>query len=104
MNMTIKKGDNIIVIAGKHKGENGKVVRVLPDANRVIVEGVNKVKRHTKAKSRSEKGQIVEREAAIHASNVMLVDPKGGKQTRVGKKLVDGKMVRFAKKSGQEIK
>jgi large subunit ribosomal protein L24 len=102
--MKIKKGDKVIVIAGKHKGENGTVVRVLPDVGRVIVEGVNKVKRHVKPKTRGEKGQIVEREAAFHASNVMLVDPKEGTRTRIALKKVDGKVVRVAKKSGQELK
>jgi large subunit ribosomal protein L24 len=99
--MTIKKGDNVIVIAGKHKGAKGKVSKLVGE--RVLVDGVNKVKFHVKAKSKTEKGSIVEREATLHASNVMLVDANG-KGTRIGKKLVAGKMVRFAKKSGNEVK
>jgi large subunit ribosomal protein L24 len=102
--MKIKKGDNIIVIAGKHKGVHGTIARTIPAQDRVIVEGVNKIKRHTKPKTRSEKGQIVEREAAFHASNVMVLDPKSGTRTRIAKKVVDGKHIRIAKKSGQELK
>lgn len=102
--MKLKKGDNIIVIAGKHKGEKGTVARVLRESGRVIVDGVHKVKRHTKPKTRSDKGQIVEREASFNASNVMIVDPKSGARSRIGAKMVDGNRVRIAKKSGQEIK
>lgn len=102
--MKLKKGDNIIVTAGKHKGETGTITTVLTDKNRVVVGGVNKVKRHKRAKSKNEKGSIIEVEASLHASNVMIIDAKTGKGTRIGKKLVDDKMVRVAKKSGQEIK
>jgi large subunit ribosomal protein L24 len=100
--MKLKKGDNVIVITGKNKGEKGSVVKVLKETNRILVEGINKVKRHTRSKNKNEKGTIVERELPIHISNVMLVD--GGKGTRVGKKVVDGKRVRIAKKSGSELK
>ena len=102
--MKIKKGDNVIVLAGKNKGEKGKVGKVFPETNRVIVEGVNKVKRHKKARTRTDKGEIIEIEAALHVSNVALVDPKGGKATRIGYSTVNGKKTRVAKKSGQELK
>lgn len=100
--MKIKKGDNVIVIAGKHKGAQGKIATVA--GTRVIIDGVNKIKHHIKPKSRSEKGQIVEKEGSIHASNVMFFDEKSSKQSRLGKHLVGEKMVRFSKKSGNEIK
>jgi len=100
--MNIKKGDNVIVIAGKHKGAKGTVSKLVGE--RVLVDGVNKVKFHIKAKSKTEKGSIVEREATLHASNIMLFDSKSGKGTRVGTKQVGDKRVRFAKKSGEELK
>ena len=90
------------MIAGKHKGEKGKIVRTLPEVNKVIVEGVHKVKRHIKA-TRSVKGQMVEREAAFSASNVQIIDPKSGKGTRIGSKVVGDKRVRIARKSGQQL-
>ncbi|HTH93517.1 MAG TPA: 50S ribosomal protein L24 [Candidatus Paceibacterota bacterium] len=102
--MKLKKGDNVIVIAGKNKGEKGKIMLVNVATSRVIVEGVNKTKRHIKPASRGEKGSTVEKESALHISNVMLIDDKSGKGTRVGKKVVNGKNVRFAKKSGNEVK
>lgn len=102
--MKLKKGDNVIVTAGKHKGATGKISTILRDANRVVIDGVNKVKKHIRPKSKTEKGSIVEREAPLHASNVMLVDQKTGKPTRIGKKMVGDSLVRFAKKSGAEIK
>ena len=88
------------MIAGKHKGAKGTVAQVVGE--RVLVDGVNKVKFHVKAKTKTEKGSIVGREAPLHASNVMFVE--GGTKTRIGKKKVGDKMVRFAKKSGNEIK
>ncbi len=102
--MKIKKGDNVIVIAGKNKGEKGTVAKVFRDTDRVIIDGVNKTKRHMKARTRGQQGSIVEVEAPIHASNVMLVDSKSGSGTRIGKRVEDGKVVRFAKKSNQTIK
>lgn len=102
--MKFKKGDNVIVVAGKNKGQKGQILSVLRDANKVVVEGVNKVKRHIKPKTKSEKGSIIEKESPINASNVMIVDPKSGKQSRIGKKKVGEKMVRIAKKSGNELK
>jgi large subunit ribosomal protein L24 len=101
--MKFKKGDNVIVIAGKDKGKKGKITRVFRAEERVIVEGVNMSKRHLRPKKSNEKGQIVSIETPLHASNVMFLDPKTNKPTRIGKKEVGGKMVRIAKKSNQEI-
>ncbi|MEX1035597.1 MAG: 50S ribosomal protein L24 [Sneathiella sp.] len=99
----VKKGDKVVVLTGKDKGRSGEVVRVLREDRRVVVSGVNMVKRHTK-QSQAEQGGIVEKEAAIHISNVALQDPKDGKATRVGyKNLDDGRKVRFAKRSGEVI-
>lgn len=98
--MKIKKGDNVIVIAGKDKGKSGKVVRAIPDRDQVIIEGTNMRKRHQKPRSSNQKGQIVEFSAPLHVSNVMIKDPKTGKPTRVGSKEEKGKNVRVAKKSG----
>ena len=100
----IRKDDEVVVIAGKDKGRRGKIVRVM-DEERVIVAGVNLVKRHTKPNpARNVAGGIVEREAAIHASNVMLLDPDTNEPTRVGKKvLADGTRVRIGRKSGAVV-
>ncbi len=99
----VKKGDEVIVIAGKDKGKKGTILKVITEDRRVIVGGVNKVKRHSKP-SKTGVGGIVEKEASLHVSNVMLVDPKSGKGTRVGyKNLEDGSKVRFAKGSGEVI-
>ncbi len=101
--MKLKKGDDVIVISGREKGKKGKIVRVIPEKRRVIIDGVNKVKRHSKASKTGAAG-IIEKEASLHASNVMLLDPKTGKGTRVGyKTLEDGKKVRVARKSGEVI-
>lgn len=101
--MKLKKGDNVIVIAGKDKGKKGSVVRVLVEANRIVIDGVNVVKKQRRARRRDEKGSIIDVAMPIHASNVMLIDPKSGKQSRIGKKKVGDKHIRIAKKSGQEI-
>ncbi len=100
----IKKGDNVIVISGNSKGKTGKVLTVIPEKDRVIVEGVAMVSKHTKPNAKNPQGGIVKQEASIHVSNVALVDPKSGKATRIGYKVEDGKKVRVAKKSGEEIK
>lgn len=100
----IKKGDNVIVIAGNDKGKTGKVLSVAPAENRAVVEGVNLVSKHTKPSSQAPQGGIIKREAPINVSNLSLIDPKSGKATRVGYKEVDGKKIRYAKKSGEEIK
>jgi large subunit ribosomal protein L24 len=101
--LKIKKGDKVVVITGRDKGKTGEVKKVLPAENRVVVDGVNMVKRHT-APSAGNAGGIVEKEASIHVSNVAYVDPKTDKPTRVGyKTLEDGRKVRFAKRSGEII-
>jgi large subunit ribosomal protein L24 len=102
--MKFKKGDNVIVTTGKNKGQKGQVLMVLRDVNKVLVEGINKVKKHIKPKTKDQKGTIIEQESPMNASNVMILDPKTGKQSRIGKKKVGEKMVRIAKKSGQELK
>ncbi len=95
------KGDNVIVVSGRDKGKSGSVLRVLQDDERLIVQGVNVVKRHMRA-SQTQAGGIVEKEATIHVSNVSLVDPDGGEPTRVGFRfLEDGRKVRYAKRSGE---
>ena len=101
--MRVKKGDTVVVIAGKDKGKKGTVVKVMPKANRVIVEGVNVVTKHQKPSAINPQGGIVNKEAAIHVSNVMPVDPETGKGTRVRFEMRDGKKVRVAVKSGKEI-
>jgi large subunit ribosomal protein L24 len=100
----IKKGDTVYVNAGNDKGKTGKVLSVLTDKNRVVIEGVNMVSKHTKPNAKQPQGGIVKQEGSIHVSNVQLVDPSTSKPTRVGYKFVDGKKVRYAKKSGEEIK
>ncbi len=103
--LKIRKGDLVKVIAGDSKGQQGKIQEVLVEKNRVIVEGVNLVSKHTKPNAATPNGGIIKKEAALHISNVQLVDPKSGKTTRVGRKLnADGKLVRVAKISGEEIK
>lgn len=101
--MKFKKGDNVIVIAGKDKGKKGAISRVLPKDDKVLIEGINMTKKHRKPMRRGEKGSIISMAMPLHASNVMLLDPKSGKQTRIGKKKVGEKMVRIARKSNQEI-
>jgi len=99
----IRKGDDVVVIAGKDKGKTGNVLRVLPSEGRVLVQGVNMVKRHVRA-SASGPGGIDEREAALHVSNVALIDPESQKATRVGFKfLEDDRKVRVARRSGEMI-
>lgn len=101
----IKKGDMVIVNAGESKGQQGKVLRVLVDKERAIVEGVNMVSKHTKPNAKKPQGGIEMQEAPIHISNLQPIDPKSGKATRIGRKVnADGKLVRYAKKSGEEIK
>ena len=103
--LKIRKGDMVKVIAGESKSSKpGKVLEVLLESRMVIVEGANLVSKHTKPNAKNTQGGIVKKEAPIHISNVMLVDPKDGKPTRVGRKEVDGKLVRYAKKSGEVIK
>ena len=99
----IKKGDKVVVITGRDKGRSGEVVQVMPAEERAIVRGVNMVKRHQR-QSMNQEGGIISKEAAIHLSNLALTDPKDGKPTRVGfKVLEDGRKVRFSKRSGDLI-
>ena len=102
MAMKIKKGDQVIVITGRDKGTTGEVIKSMPKENKVIVQGINLVKRHTKPTQESA-GGIISKEAPIHVSNVALIDPKDGKATRVGFKVEDGKKVRVSKRSGEVI-
>ena len=101
----IKKGDMVQVIAGDNKGKQGKVLMVDVEKQRAVVEGVNLIKKATKPNAQNPQGGIVEKEALIHISNMQVLDPKSGKPTKVGRKLDEkGKLVRYAKKSGEEIK
>ena len=100
--MKIKKGDQVIVTPGRDKGKQGEVLRAMPKTNKVVVQGVNMVKRHTRP-SQTNAGGIISKEAPIDVSNVALIDPETGKPTRVGFKIVDGEKVRVAKKSGKVI-
>lgn len=100
----LKKNDQVEVIAGKDKGRVGKVLKVLPDENKAVVERVNMVKRHTKAKEMNQQGQIVEKEAAIHVSNLQLICPECTKTGRIGRKILDdGAKIRFCKSCGESI-
>jgi large subunit ribosomal protein L24 len=101
--LKIRKGDRVIVLAGRDRGKTGEVLRVDPKDSRLLVQGVNMIKRHTKQKP-GEPGGIVDKEAPIHISNVAHIDPKDNKPTRVGFKVVEGgRKVRFAKRSGEII-
>ena len=100
----VRRGDTVVVIAGKERGKRGKVLRVLTDKGRVIVERLNMIKKHQRPTQKLRQGGIIEREGPIHLSNLMLVDPRSDKPTRVGVRvLADGKKVRLARKSGEII-
>jgi large subunit ribosomal protein L24 len=101
--LKIKKGDMVKVIAGANKGKEGKVLEMLPKKNRVLVEGVNIISKHSKPSNENPQGGIIKKEAPIHISNVMLIDNKGN-ATRIGRRVEDGKIVRYSKKSGEVIK
>src|SRR5699024_4526678 len=101
--MHVKTGDKVKVLSGKDKGKEGVILAVYPKKDRVLVEGVNMVKRHQKPSQDNPQGGILDQEATIHASNVMPIDPKTGEQTRVGYEERDGKKVRIAKKSGEAL-
>jgi large subunit ribosomal protein L24 len=101
----IKKGDTVMVITGESKGQKGRVLEVERDKQRALVEGVNMVSKHTKPNAKSPQGGILKKEAPVHISNLMLVDPASGKPTRIGRKLNGkNKLVRYSKKSGEEIR
>ena len=101
--MHVKKGDKVMVISGKEKGKTGTIIAAFPKTDRVLVEGLNLVKKHMKPNQANPQGGIVSQEASVHVSNVMLIDPKSGEPTRVSDKVEDGKKVRVAKKSGETI-
>ncbi|MFC4637967.1 50S ribosomal protein L24 [Deinococcus hohokamensis] len=101
--MHVKKGDTVIVLSGKHKGKTGKVLLALPRDQKVVVEGVNLVTKHVKPSASNPQGGIEQREGALHASKVSIVDPETGKATRIRKQIVDGKKVRVAVASGKVI-
>ncbi|MPQ45786.1 50S ribosomal protein L24 [Marinifilum sp. N1E240] len=105
MKLHIKKGDTVIVNSGESKGQEGKVLEVLIDKQRAVVEGVNMISKHTKPNAENPQGGIVKREAPIHISNLNVKDPSTGNATRIGRKMGDdNKLVRYSKKSGEEIK
>lgn len=101
--LKIKKDDTVVVLSGKDRGKKGKILQALPKKDKVIVEGINKIKRHTKPNQNVPKGGIISKEAPMYASKVMVVCPACSKPTRVAKKLVDGKMVRVCKKCGEPL-
>jgi large subunit ribosomal protein L24 len=101
--MKIHKNDQIKISVGKNKGKTGKVLRVFPDENKIIVEGLNLIKKHVKARREGEKGQRIEIPGKMNISNAMLVCPKCGKPTRIGYKDIEGKKMRICKKCGAEI-
>jgi large subunit ribosomal protein L24 len=101
----IKKGDTVMVITGESKGQKGRILEVDRAKNRALVEGVNLVSKHTKPNAKAPQGGIIKKEAPIHISNLMIVDPTSGNPTRIGKRLNEkDKLVRYSKKSGEEIK
>ncbi|MBS1260797.1 MAG: 50S ribosomal protein L24 [Calditrichaeota bacterium] len=106
--LKVRKGDEVLVVAGNERGKRGKVLKVLPNEDRIIVEGVHFIKRHTRPNPKMPHGGIVEREGKIHVSNVMVIDPKNGQPTRIGHKVVEGpdgrtRRVRVAKASGETL-
>ncbi len=101
----IKKGDTVLVLSGDDKGQEGKVLKMVTKTDRAVVEGLNLISKHTKPNAKNPQGGIIKQEAPIHVSNLMLINPATGKPTRVGRKLNDnGKLVRYSKKTGEEIK
>lgn len=103
LKLKVKTGDTVLVIAGNHKGEKGVILRVDREKNTAIVQGVNMVSKHLKPSAKNPQGGIEKKEAPIHISNISLLDPKTGKATKVGYEIKDGKKIRFAKKSKQEL-
>jgi large subunit ribosomal protein L24 len=101
----IKKGDTVMIITGESKGQKGRVLEVNREKSRAVVEGVNMVSKHTKPNSKAPQGGIIKKEAPVNITNMMLIDPASGKPTRIGKRLNEkDKLVRYSKKSGEEIK
>jgi large subunit ribosomal protein L24 len=101
--MHVKKGDKVKVISGKDRGKEGTILEAFPKKDRVIVEGINMVKKHAKPSQENPQGGILDIEASVHVSNVMPIDPKTGEPTRVGYEVRDGKKIRIAKKSGEAL-
>ena len=100
----VRKGDTVVVVAGKERGKRGRVLRVIPEKSRVVIERINMIKKHQRPTQKLRQGGIIEREGSIHLSNVMLVDPTTDKSTRIGMRaLADGKKVRVARASGEII-
>ncbi len=99
----IKKNDSVMIIAGKERGKIGKVIRVQPQQERAVVERLNMVKRHVKPRGPQDSGGILEKEASIHLSNLMLVDPQDGRPTRVGFRVVDGRKLRVSRRTGNVL-
>jgi large subunit ribosomal protein L24 len=105
MKLHVKKGDNVLVLAGDDKGQTGRILKVVPEDNKAYVEGLNMVSKHTKPNAKNPQGGVVKKEAAIHISNLQVVETRTGKATRVGRKLnEEGKLVRVSKKTGEETK
>lgn len=101
----IKKGDTVFVNSGENKGQQGRVLEVIRKSNKAIVEGINLVSKHTKPNAKSPQGGIIKKEAPVHISNLMLIDPSSGKPTRIGRRMGNSnRLVRYSKKSGEEIK
>jgi len=104
MGLGLRKNDMVQVISGEYKGKTGRIIKVFPDKDRAIVEGINMVKRHTRPNPKNQQGGIMEKEASIHMSNLMLLCPKTGKPTRIGVSILEnGKRVRFSKKAKESI-
>jgi large subunit ribosomal protein L24 len=101
--MRLKKGDKVVVLSGVDKGKEGKILLVIPDKEKVIVEGINIIKRHSKPSQQNQAGGIIEKEAAINMSKVAFVDPSTGERSKLGVRVVDGKRVRYAKKSNEQV-
>ncbi len=103
--LNIKKGDTVFVITGEYKGQKGRVLEISREKNKAIIEGINMISKHTKPNSKHPQGGIIKQEAPVHLSNLMIVDPSSGEPTRIGRKLNKAnKLVRYSKKSGEEIK
>lgn len=102
--LKLKKGDKVVVISGEHKGQQGVILSVDREKNRATVEGVNMMSRHTKPSAQFPDGGIIKKEAPLHLSNLMLLAPKNGTASRVGRKVEEGKIVRYAKKTGEILK
>jgi large subunit ribosomal protein L24 len=103
--LKVKKGDTVFINTGEYKGQKGRVLEVDREKNRLIVEGINLISKHTKPNAKNPNGGIIKKETFVHISNAMLLDPSSGDPTRIGRKLNDkGKLVRYSKKSGEEIK